>query len=377
MDGRLCFGVLAAFLLISVAVGVRDAAALVGHRVLRAKKDGERSEPGQVGDHGNFERSALVQGATTPPAEGNSPIPSSVPKDSAPPVTPSNSKPAADAPPNPPAVPQKDLPVSGSPSRPPPAPLNPPPSSSGSPLNKSPPSGDPPLKSPASKDRSNPSPVSGKHPAPPESKLPNPAPSGHERERPTSGEDGKDKEKKQQPGTSPNPEGSQGKGQATEWCNVPHRCHINIQVDAVEGQDIVLQTGNENCTLHMTQQSSAGSFFQQFPNYANHVTPIHGVYLASLTVIFIGGTWACCRFRKRRRVDAGVAYQQLEMGTQQQSSNALDDEGAMTNGWDNGWNDDWDEEEAAPRPPEKRESASQNGAAIKSSDKNEWEDWDD
>uniref|UniRef100_A0A1D1YI02 DUF7356 domain-containing protein n=1 Tax=Anthurium amnicola TaxID=1678845 RepID=A0A1D1YI02_9ARAE len=361
-----------------------------------------------------------------------SPSTSSGASDNAPPKTPVLPHPA-------PKSDSSPVPVPSTPSHPPPPsgrPSNLPPPS-GIPLNPPPPSGSPSHPSPASPGPSRPSsppPVPGNHPTPAEGRVPKSEPSEQGKESPSNGKDGKDKEKEKNSGSSPGLGDSRGKAQEDDKCNasLPLSCHVeglvaclqhpqngsqewfllvrneeenllNVNIsasasmkianplpmpkhnikkikfhaDAAGDGRIVLNAGKKDCILHVPPPSTlAGKFFPQFSRYANHVTPVYGIYVASLTVFFAGGTWACCKFRKRgRRVDAGVAYQQLEMGTHNQSSARADDN--EMDGWDEGWNDDeWDEEEAVPRPPEKR-GVSENGVTSKSSAKNDWEDWDD
>lgn len=45
-----------------------------------------------------------------------------------------------------------------------------------------------------------------------------------------------------------------------------------------------------------------------------------------------------------RRVDAGVQYQQLEMGAKDPSSTVADQTTCTLDVWDDGWDDNWDGE---------------------------------
>lgn len=142
------------------------------------------------------------------------------------------------------------------------------------------------------------------------------------------------------------------------------------KIPITEGSDIVLGAGEWNCTLHSSRQIF---------DYAAQLTPIHGAYFLFVTMVIAGGAWACCKFRRgRRAADAGIPYQQLEMGAQPQSSSAVVDSNAA-DGWNEGWDGDWDEE-AVPQPSEKHHSGSvsANGLTPRNPRKDGWEmDWDD
>ncbi|XP_010922753.1 uncharacterized protein [Elaeis guineensis] len=162
-----------------------------------------------------------------------------------------------------------------------------------------------------------------------------------------------------------------------EEIQIPKRNITKISINATEGLEIFLSARSENCTLHT--KASDWNLFQDFPAYATHLTPIYGAYFLCVTMVICGGTWACCKFRRGRRVDTRIPYQQLEMGAQTQSSSAV--VGSNTaDGWDEGWGEDWDEEEAAPQPSEKHTtgSVSANGLTSRSPRKDGWDmDWDD
>ncbi|XP_008788530.2 uncharacterized protein LOC103706253 [Phoenix dactylifera] len=151
-----------------------------------------------------------------------------------------------------------------------------------------------------------------------------------------------------------------------------------IPINAAKGLEmtIVLYVGNESCTLQ-TKASSDWNPFQLLPAYAAHLTPIYGAYFLFVTMVISGGAWACCKFRRGRRADR-IPYQQLEMGTQAQSTSAVVDSDTV-DGWDEGWDEDWDEDEAAPQPSEKHTtgSVSANGLTSRSPRKDGWDvDWD-
>lgn len=153
-------------------------------------------------------------------------------------------------------------------------------------------------------------------------------------------------------------------------------CLFQLEINAMEGLEIVLYAGNENCTLRT--KSSYWNPFQDFPAYATHLTPIYGAYFLFVTMVIAGGTWACCKFSRGRRADTRIPYQQLEMGTQTRSSSAVVDSNVAV-GWDESWDEDWDEEEAASQPSEKHTgSVSANGLTSRSPIKDGWDmDWDD
>ncbi|PKA50556.1 hypothetical protein AXF42_Ash013771 [Apostasia shenzhenica] len=153
---------------------------------------------------------------------------------------------------------------------------------------------------------------------------------------------------------------------------------VEIEADNSQNLEIVLNAGKEDCILRTKQSISDWLSFQQMPAYAAQV----GAYFLFATILFIGGTWACCKFGKReKRVDAGIPYQQLEMTTQAQSISVASNEISADN-WDQSWDDDWDDEEAAVRTSGKRhtEIASSNGISSRSPNPNKdgWDiDWDD
>lgn len=125
----------------------------------------------------------------------------------------------------------------------------------------------------------------------------------------------------------------------------------------------------------MDPHQSKGDFLQQLPSYYKQLTPIYGAYLLFLIALIVGGTWACCKIRKRKRRD-GVPYQELEMGVPE-SASAVNLEAAE--GWDDGWDDDWDEDKAVRSPGGRHVgSISSSGLTARSSNKDGWgNDWDD
>lgn len=124
----------------------------------------------------------------------------------------------------------------------------------------------------------------------------------------------------------------------------------------------------------MDHPESEKNAFVYLPSYDNLVTPINGAYFLILSVLVFGGTWACCKFRKRRWND-GVPYQELEMGVPE-SVSATNIETAE--GWDQGWDDDWDDDNAVKSPAARIGSISANGLTSRSPNRDGWEqDWDD
>lgn len=145
----------------------------------------------------------------------------------------------------------------------------------------------------------------------------------------------------------------------------------------MESFQIILKTKNGSCFLQTT--TSFGFDIEKFPAYATNAAQIYGIYILIFTILVAGGTWACCKFvRKRRRTDTGVPYQQLEMGALTHISSA-EMHGSTADGWEQGWGDDWDDEEVVVPSSAKHPTgnASSNGLTSRSTTKDGWEDWDD
>lgn len=159
---------------------------------------------------------------------------------------------------------------------------------------------------------------------------------------------------------------------------IPDRQTKKINVSATLGKStkIVLNAGNGDCVLQLDPPKSKADFFHLLSFYSKQVTPIYGAYLVFLVALIFGGTWACCKLRKRRS-DGGVAYQELEMGLPE-SATAVDVVDTAE-GWDEHWDDDWDEDKAVKSPGGMHVgSISANGLTSRSSKKDGWEDdWDD
>ncbi|KAH7844151.1 hypothetical protein Vadar_024904 [Vaccinium darrowii] len=139
--------------------------------------------------------------------------------------------------------------------------------------------------------------------------------------------------------------------------------------------EILLKAGNGECTLRLGDHPSEGDFLQRLPLYYKQLTPIYGAYLVFLVLLIIGGTWACCKYRKRKRLD-GVPYQELEMGLPESASA---DNLEAAEGWDEGWDDDWDEDKAVKSPGGRHiGSISSSGLTARSANRDGWDNsWDD
>ncbi|KAK6779903.1 hypothetical protein RDI58_022087 [Solanum bulbocastanum] len=150
---------------------------------------------------------------------------------------------------------------------------------------------------------------------------------------------------------------------------------IDISSILGKGAEIVLNAGDDSCRLQLDQRVSVENILQQVSLYSKRVTPIYGAYFLFLVALLFGGTWACCKLRKKRHQE-GVAYRELEMGMPESASAANVVE---ADGWDQGWDDDWDEENAVKSPGgHTYGNISANGLTSRSSKKDGWEnDWDD
>lgn len=157
---------------------------------------------------------------------------------------------------------------------------------------------------------------------------------------------------------------------------------IKLVADASMDMKFILNAGKGDCVLQTKTPSSDWLSLQQIPAYAAQVRPMHGAYFLFAAILIAGGTWAFCKFgKKEKRVDAGIPYQQLEMGTQTRSA-SVPAHVTAADGWDQSWDDDWDDEEAVVRSSAKQhaENASSNGLSSRSANPNQngWEiDWDD
>ncbi|KAG2691137.1 hypothetical protein I3760_09G222500 [Carya illinoinensis] len=151
-----------------------------------------------------------------------------------------------------------------------------------------------------------------------------------------------------------------------------HTERINISLTDDKSSKLILNAGNGVCELPVGPPVGA-NFYVRLPSFHKLVTPVNGAYFLILTVLVFGGTWACCKLRKRRH-PGGVPYQELEMGLPE-SVSATNVETAE--GWDQGWDDDWDENNAV-KLQGLVGSISANGLTSRSSNRDGWEnDWND
>lgn len=151
---------------------------------------------------------------------------------------------------------------------------------------------------------------------------------------------------------------------------------INVTLDARKSSKVILKAGNGECVFQMDHPVSVEDFLQQLSIYSKQMTPIYGAYVFFLVALLFGGTWACCQFRKRG-VQGGVQYQELEMGLPESSVTA-DVESAE--GWDQDWDDNWDDENDIVKTSSAQHGGrvSANGLAPRASRTDGWEnDWDD
>ncbi|THG20955.1 hypothetical protein TEA_006630 [Camellia sinensis var. sinensis] len=151
---------------------------------------------------------------------------------------------------------------------------------------------------------------------------------------------------------------------------------VNISWTIGQNTKIVLKYANETCVLHNgTPPSEWNNFLQRLPSYYKQVTPIYVAYFLFLIALIVGGSWACYKFRKRKRHE-GVPYRELEMGLPDSASASNVD---TAEGWDEVWDDDWDEDKAVKSPGGRHVgNISANGLTARSTSREGWEkDWDD
>ncbi|XP_022897395.1 uncharacterized protein LOC111411052 [Olea europaea var. sylvestris] len=130
---------------------------------------------------------------------------------------------------------------------------------------------------------------------------------------------------------------------------VPKHQTEKIDISSTRGKSskIILRSGNGNCVLDMDSSVSVENFLQQFSFCSRQVTPIYVAYFFFLLALLCGGTWACCKLKKRSRHD-GIPYEELEMGLPE-STSAVN--GETSEGWDQDWDDDdWDDDSAVKSP---------------------------
>lgn len=154
-----------------------------------------------------------------------------------------------------------------------------------------------------------------------------------------------------------------------------HTERVNTSLVGDKSNKLIINAGHGDCVLHINALVSEGNYFLRLPSYEKLVTPINGAYFLIFTVVVFGGTWACCKFGKRRRQE-GVPYQELEMGL---PDSFLANDLETAEGWDQGWDDDWNEENAVKSlGGQHARNISANGLSSRSSNRDGWEnDWDD
>ncbi|KAH6776886.1 hypothetical protein C2S51_008198 [Perilla frutescens var. frutescens] len=151
---------------------------------------------------------------------------------------------------------------------------------------------------------------------------------------------------------------------------------IDISSSVGKSSKLIVSSGSTMCELALAQSVSVDKIIQQLSYYSKQVTPTYAIYASFLVTLLLGGTWACCRFRKRNQ-QGGVPYQELEMGIPESASAAADGNGSE--GWDHDWDDDWDEEIAVKSPSGHQvRSVSADGLTSRSPKKEGWDnDWED
>lgn len=150
---------------------------------------------------------------------------------------------------------------------------------------------------------------------------------------------------------------------------------MQINISSVVGKStkLIVSSGGAPCNLVLVQSASVDKIMQQLSFYSKQVTPIYAIYASFLITLLLGGTWACCRFRKRNQQDV-VTYQELEMGLPESTANVDSSEG-----WDQDWDDDWDEDVEVKSPSGHQvRSVSADGLTSRSPKRDGWENgWDD
>ncbi|KAG6437005.1 hypothetical protein SASPL_101912 [Salvia splendens] len=156
---------------------------------------------------------------------------------------------------------------------------------------------------------------------------------------------------------------------------VPKHTSKKINISSVVGKSnkLIVSSGGSQCNLVLVQSASIDKIMQQLSFYSKQVTPIYAVYASFLITLLLGGTWACCRFRKRNQQDV-VTYQELEMGLPESTANVDSSEG-----WDQDWDDDWDEDVEVKSPSGHQvRGVSADGLTSRSPKRDGWENgWDD
>ncbi|XP_051130545.1 uncharacterized protein LOC127251033 [Andrographis paniculata] len=150
---------------------------------------------------------------------------------------------------------------------------------------------------------------------------------------------------------------------------------VNISSIVGKSATLFVNFAEAKCELSLANTISLDNLMQQLTFYSKQVTPIYAVYGFFLLVLLFGGTWACCKFRKRHVV--GVPYQELEMGLPEPSTSVTNVDAAE--GWNHDWDDDddWDEETAVKSPAvHHARNISVDGLISRPQKKDGWE-WED
>ncbi|MED6110002.1 hypothetical protein PIB30_117377 [Stylosanthes scabra] len=151
---------------------------------------------------------------------------------------------------------------------------------------------------------------------------------------------------------------------------------VNITLATSGRAQLTFNAGKGDCALQMGFPKPIGNSLFRLPSYDKILTPVNGAYFLIVAVVVLGGTWGCCKLRKKRRGE--VPYQELEMAAPETAAVATNDI-ESAEGWDQVWDDDWDDDVAVKSPGARHVgSISANGLTSRSSNKDGWEDnWDD
>ncbi|KAL7095110.1 hypothetical protein ACP275_10G003800 [Erythranthe tilingii] len=152
---------------------------------------------------------------------------------------------------------------------------------------------------------------------------------------------------------------------------------IDVSSNVGKSTELIVDSGKYKCVLQLVHPVSVDNLIQQLSFYSKQVTPIYIVYTSFLIALLFGGTWACCKLKKRNQQD-GIPYQELEMGLPESASAANVD---ATEGWDHDWDDDddWDEDNSVKSPIGNQvRIVSAEAPTARPSKKDGWEDdWED
>eukprot|EP00252_Welwitschia_mirabilis_P020939 TRINITY_DN5242_c0_g1_i1.p1 TRINITY_DN5242_c0_g1~~TRINITY_DN5242_c0_g1_i1.p1 ORF type:complete len:356 (-),score=65.58 TRINITY_DN5242_c0_g1_i1:226-1293(-) len=151
--------------------------------------------------------------------------------------------------------------------------------------------------------------------------------------------------------------------------------------------EVVIDAGSGKCVLNVSMQllsypSEKQSLLDGL-SYYTAITPVNGIYVFIIIIIIIlsiGGTWTCYKFCSRRRHDAGIRYQELEMnntGTDIPSVTGRKSEIEGSDEWDEVWDDNWEDAEVGMSSSTAAQSLSSNGLAARKTVKDGWDTWED